>query len=177
MDLAASNNILLPNATIIPEFLAFVVVLWALTKYVVPPINRAIETRQRTIAESLQVIDEARQRESAVDQQAREILTEARQQARAVVDNANRVAEELQAEARRRADEEYARRVESAQAEIERARRQAESSLVEELAGLVVATAGRVIEAEIDPQRHQVLIDQAIAAVNGPATASSSDGR
>jgi F-type H+-transporting ATPase subunit b len=174
--IAASSNILLPNATIIPEFLAFLVVLWVVAKKVVPPINRAIETRQQNIAESLRVIEEAKTRESAVDEEARTIIAEARTQARTVVDNANRVAEQLQAEARRRADEEYARVVAGAQSEIERARRQAEASLVEELANLVVATAERVVEAEIDPQRHQALIDEAIDAVNISAQSSPADG-
>ncbi|MBO0692280.1 MAG: hypothetical protein J2P58_05235, partial [Acidimicrobiaceae bacterium] len=60
------------------------------------------------------------------------------------------------------------------QGEIDRARRQAESSLVEQMAGLVVSTAERVIQAEIDPQRHQALIDDAISAVNASPQASSS---
>ena len=178
MPIAASNNILLPNATIIPELLAFFVVLYVIGRKVVPPINRAIETRQRHIAESLKVIDEANTRQSAVDEESRTILAEARAQARAVVDNANRVAEQLQAEGRRRGEEEYNTIVARAQGEIDRSRRQAESSLVEQMAGLVVSTAERVIQAEIDPRRHQALIDDAIHAVNAsaPQTSSSSEG-
>lgn len=172
--LVASENILLPNATIIPEVLAFGVVAYVVFKYVVPPINRAIETRQRNIAESLKVIDEANTRQSAVDEEARTILANARAQARSVVDNANRVAEQLQAEARRRGEEEYAAIVARAQGEIDRSRRQAESSLIEQMAGLVVSTAERVIQAEIDPQRHQRLIDDAISAVNASPQASPS---
>jgi F-type H+-transporting ATPase subunit b len=177
MFIAASNNILLPNATIIPEIIAFLVVLWVLGKKVVPPLNRAIETRQRNIAESLKVIEEANTREAAVDEEARNILAEARTQARAVVDNANRVAEQLQTDARQRGEDEYTRIVARAQSEIDRIRRQTETSLMEELAGLVVATAERVVEAEIDPARHQTLIDEAIDAVNISAQASSADGQ
>jgi F-type H+-transporting ATPase subunit b len=172
MLVAASNNILLPNATIIPEFLAFLVVLGAVAKYIVPRINTAIETRQRTIAESLKVIEEAEAKESAADNEAKALLQEARQQARSVVDNANRVAEELQSEARRRGEEEYARIIAQAEGEIERLRRAAESSLLEELSDLVVSTASRVVEAEINPERHQALIDEAIDAVTASANAS-----
>lgn len=174
MMFAESQNILLPNATIIPELIAFGVVAYVVFKKVVPPINRAIETRQRNIAESLKVIDEANTRQSAVDEESRTILANARAQARSVVDNANRVAEQLQAEARRRGEEEYAAIVARAQGEIDRSRRQAESSLIEQMAGLVVSTAERVIQSEIDPQRHQALIDEAIGAVNASPQASSS---
>jgi F-type H+-transporting ATPase subunit b len=173
MLVAASNNILLPNATIIPELLAFLFVLAVVGKYVVPKINAAIETRQKSIADSLRVIEQAAAKESAADTEARAVLSEARQQARALIDNANRVAEELQEEARRRGDEEFERRVAQAQGEIERARRQAESSLLSELGDLVVATATRVVEAEIDPRRHQALIDEAIDAVTASSQASS----
>jgi F-type H+-transporting ATPase subunit b len=181
MVIASSNNILLPNATIIPELIAFFIVLAVISKKVVPPINRAIETRQRNIAESLKVIDEANTRQSAVDEEAQTIIANARAQARTVVDNANRVAEQLQAEGRRRGEEEYNTIVARAQGEIDRSRRQAESSLIEQMAGLVVSTAERVIQAEIDPQRHQVLIDDAIHAVNAsaaqePSGASPSEG-
>jgi F0F1-type ATP synthase membrane subunit b/b' len=41
------------------------------------------------------------------------------------------------------------------------------------MANLVVATAERVVEAEIDPARHQALIDQAIDAVQASAPATS----
>jgi F-type H+-transporting ATPase subunit b len=177
MDVAASNNILLPNATIIPELIALLIVLYVVGRKVVPPINKAIETRQRNIAESLKTIEEAKTKEAAVDEEAKAILAEARTQARTVVDNANRVAEQLQSEARQRGEDEYARIVARAQGEIDRARRQAEASLLEEMAGLVVATAERVVEAEIDPSRHQSLIDEAIDAVNISAQAASADGQ
>jgi F-type H+-transporting ATPase subunit b len=177
MFIAASNNILLPNATIIPELIAFLIVVWVVWKKIVPPINKAIETRQRNIADSLLVIEQAKTRESEVDEEAKAILAEARTQARSVVDNANRVAEELQADARRRGEEEYARVVARAQGEIDRARRQTEASLIEEMANLVVATAERVVEAEIDPARHQSLIDEAIDAVNISAQASPAEGQ
>lgn len=173
---AASDNILLPNATIIPELLAFGVVAFVIFKKVVPPINRAIESRQRQIAESLRVIEEADTRQSAVNVEAQSILAEARAQARTVVDNANRVSEQLQAEGRRRAEEEYQAIVARAQGEIDRSRRQAEASLVEQMAGLVVSTAERVIQAEIDPNRHQGLINDAINAVHVPAPAPTTDG-
>lgn len=172
----ATSNFLLPNATIIPEFLAFMVVLGVLAKYVVPPINRTMEARRQSIAEALKVIDEAKVRQAEAEQRAHAVLEEARQTARTTIDNANRLAEQVQAEARRAGEEEYARLVGRAQAEIDRQRQQAEAELVSRMADLVVATAERVVQAEIDSDRHAALIDEAIAAVT-TAPAASGAGR
>lgn len=172
MIVATTKNFLLPNATIIPEFIAFLVVLGVIAKWVVPPINRQITTRQRQIAESLTVIEEARAQREQVEAQTKAMLDDARTRARSVIDNANRAAEEIQAEARRRGEEEYARLVARAQAEIDRSRRQAELSLVAEMSDLVVATAERVLEAEIDRERHRSLIEETIDALSASAQAS-----
>lgn len=163
--LADTSNFLVPNATIIPEFLAFACVLGVLAWKVLPPINRAIEARQRSIADSLLVIDEAKQRQANAESEARRVVDEARQQARSVIDNASRISEQLQAEGRRRGEEEYQRIVDRAQGEIERSRRQTEAELSAQMADLVVRAAERVVSAEIDPSRQRALVDEAIAAV------------
>jgi len=164
--LVATSNFLLPNATIIPEFIAFLVVLGVIAKFVVPPINRAIEERQRNIATALEAIDEAKERQAAVEAEAKRIIDEAREQARRVLDEANRSSEEIVEAARRRAEEEHARLVARSEAELAQARRQAELSLVSEMADLVVRAAERVIEAEIDGERHRALIEESIQAVS-----------
>lgn len=171
--LADTSNFLLPNATIIPEFLAFLCVLGVVAWKVLPPVNKAIESRQRSIAESLQVIDEAKQRQANAESEAHRVVDEARQQARTVIDNANRVSEQLQAEARRRGEEEYNRIVARAQSEIERSRRQSEAELSAQLADLVVRAAERVVSSEIDASRHRALIDEAIASVANDSDAAS----
>jgi F-type H+-transporting ATPase subunit b len=160
----ASSNFLLPNATVFPELLAFLVVLFLLSRYVLPPLNAQMRKRQQNIADSLKVIDEAKTMQAEAENRARTVLEEARQQARTVLDNANRLAEQVGGEARRSAEEEYARIVARAQAEIERSRQQAEAQLLARMADLVVATAEQVVEAEIDASRHTALIDEAIAA-------------
>lgn len=170
--LADTSNFLVPNATIIPEFLAFACVLGVLAWKVLPPLNKAIEQRQRNIADSLLVIDEAKERQANAESEARRVMDEARHEARSVLDNANRMSEQLQAEGRRRGEEEFHRIVGRAQAEIERARRQTEAELSAQMADLVVRAAERVVSAEIDGTRHQALIDEAIAAVTSESAAT-----
>lgn len=173
MIVAATSNFLLPNATIIPEFIAFLVILGVITKYVLPPLKKAMDERQQNIAQSLLVIDEAKARQAGAEAEARRVVDQARQEARSIVDNANRVAEDLQTAGRQRGDEEYARTVGKAQGEIERSRRAAEAELVTNMADLVIAAAEAVVETEIDPERHRALIDEAIAAAGSQAAADA----
>jgi F-type H+-transporting ATPase subunit b len=171
----ASSDFLLPNATIFPELLAFLVVLFLLSRYVLPVITRAVAKRQQEISDSLAVIEQAKTVQAQAQERASSLLEEARAQARTVLDNANRLAEQVGEESRRSAEEEYERIVSRAQAEIERSRQQAEATLLARMADLVVATAEQVVEAEIDGARHTALIDEAILAA-GAADLSGGTG-
>ena len=61
----AASNFLVPNATFLVELLAFIVILWILGKYVVPPINRAISDRQASIKKEF---DEAEAAKAAANE-------------------------------------------------------------------------------------------------------------
>jgi F-type H+-transporting ATPase subunit b len=172
MPISASSNFLLPDGTLIPEFIVFMLVLWFLSRKVLPRVNGAIENRQRQIAESLTVIDEAKSMQSDSEQRARRVTEEARAQARSIVDSANRLAQQIEASAREEALAEAGRIRARAEAEIDRARSQAAADLVAQTADMVVAAAERVLEAEIDPARHRELIERSIRAVAGAAGAT-----
>ena len=116
--LAATSNFLLPNATFIPEMITFFVLLWLLAKYVVPPINRAMESRRAQIAESLEVIEQSKASEEEARTRAEALLEEARREARSQVEQATRLGEELREELRQRGQEEYERALSRAQVEM-----------------------------------------------------------
>jgi F-type H+-transporting ATPase subunit b len=44
-----ASNFLVPNATFIAEVIAFIVIIWVLAKYIIPPINKAMADRQEAI--------------------------------------------------------------------------------------------------------------------------------
>ncbi len=56
----ASSNFLIPNATLIVEIVAFLIVLGFLAKYVLPPLNKALEERQEQIRNALEAAERAR---------------------------------------------------------------------------------------------------------------------
>jgi F-type H+-transporting ATPase subunit b len=156
---------LLPNGTFIVELIIFLVILFLITKYILPPLNRAMEKRQAEIRGSLEAADAARADAAAADDERRAALEHARQQAREILAQANRTAEQVGVDARARADAEYARIMASADAEVQLARQRALEDAASRLGELVVDVVERVIGREVSAEAHRDLIDEAITAL------------
>lgn len=165
----ASVFILPTTGTFIVEVVIFLTLLFLLAKYVLPPLNAAMEKRQEQIRSELEAADRARADALAADDERRQALEDARRQAREIVEQANRTAEQLavDAAAKRQADTEQARR--SAEHEIELARQRAVEQAGERMGDLVVQVVERILRREVDATAHRDLIDQAVAALAAPA--------
>jgi len=92
--LIADSNFLIPNSTLIVELVAFLVVLFFISKVVLPPLKKALDDRAGLIRSELAAADEAKADATAADEERRSALEEARQQAREIVAQANRTAEQ-----------------------------------------------------------------------------------
>jgi len=174
----ATSNFLIPNATLIVEIVAFLIVLFVLRKYALPPITKAIEERQRLIRASLEQAEAARAEADESRAQRQAIVNDARSQARDIVAQANATAERVRTEATERGQQEYDRLVASAASEIALARQRAVDEVSAQLAALVLSTARQVIGREVDAERHRALIDEAVAALRATSstTAASAAG-
>ena len=164
------SNFLIPNATLLVEIVAFLVVLGFLAKKVLPILNKVIEERQEQIRSSLASAEEARAEADESREQRAKILDDARKQGRDIVAQANATADRVKAEAIEKGQAEHDRLVNSAEAEITLARRRAVEEVSEQLTALVVSTARQVIGREVDAANHRDLIDAAVEALR-----SSSD--
>ncbi len=96
---------LLPNGTFFIELAVSLVLIFAIYKWVLPPLNKAMEERQEKIRTSLEAADQARADAEAADDERRSVLEQARQQAREIVATANRTAEQVRTDAQARGTE------------------------------------------------------------------------
>jgi F-type H+-transporting ATPase subunit b len=117
----AASNPLVPNATFVVELVAFLAVLGVVARFILPPISRAMRSRQHEIETALDKGRQAERRLIAAEAEYRTQLQQGRRQARLFVERAQGQGEQLRRDARQKADEEYGRRVAMAQVEIERA--------------------------------------------------------
>ena len=175
-----SSIFLLPNGTFFVELAIFLVIIGLIAKYILPPLNRAMEQRQEHIRGSLEAADAARADAAAADDERRAALDEARKQAREIVAQANRTADQVKAEMGGRGQVEYDRIVANAEGEVALARRRAVEEASERMGELVLEVVERIIGREVDAATHRDLIDEAVAALNatdGAATARSAGAR
>ena len=170
--LVASSNFLVPNATFVVELVAFLIVVFLLAKYVLPPLNRIMEERQATIRQALTDAEEAKRRAAEAEEEYKRIIGEARTQARSVVEEANKMAEQARAERRQQAEAEYERIVGSASADIEAQARRAQEQLRQQAADLAIAVAERVLGEGIDRNAQAGLINRTIDQVAASAGAT-----
>jgi F-type H+-transporting ATPase subunit b len=169
----ASSNFLIPNATLIVEIVAFLIVLGVIAKYVLPVLNKALEERQEQIRAALEAAERARAEAEETRAERQGIIDEARQQAREILAQANRTAQRVSAEAEERGQREYERLVAAAQSEITLARQRAVEEVSAQVATLVLSVARQVIGREIDPAAHRDLIDEAVTVLRSSAASSA----
>ncbi|MGH9110645.1 MAG: F0F1 ATP synthase subunit B [Acidimicrobiales bacterium] len=160
-----ASNFLVPNATFIVELIAFLVILFVVGRYALPPLNKALSERQETIRSELAAADQAKADAAAADADRKDALEHARRQAREIVEQAQRTADRLAAEAQSRGQTEYERLVTSAEAAVRLARQRALEEAAQRLGELVVEVVERIIGREMDAAAHRDLIDEAVAAL------------
>ena len=125
---AATNNPILPNGTFIAEVVAFVILLYLLNRYALPPLSKAMTTRQDMIERQIKESQEATERLEAAESEYRELLEQTKA-------DASRIREEARAEGRAIIDELRSK----AQEEADRVRARGEEQLVAEREQVVAA--------------------------------------
>jgi F-type H+-transporting ATPase subunit b len=164
--MTAVSIFLLPNGTFFVELLVVIVILFVVTKYILPPLNKAMEGRQAKIRASLDAADAARAEAAASDDEKARILAEARDQSREIVAAAQALADQVKAEAGGRGQAEYERIVASAQGEIATARQRAIDEASARIGEIVFDLVTKVVGREVDQSAHQDLVREAVNALN-----------
>jgi F-type H+-transporting ATPase subunit b len=170
----AESIFLIPNGTFFVELAAFVVILIIAWKKILPPLNKAMESRQEKIRQSLELADEARAEAAAASDERAKVLAQARDQAREIVAAAQATADQVKAEAGGRGELEYERIVSSANAEVDTARQRAIDEASARIGEIVFELVSSIVGREVDQQSHEELIREAVAALNAEAQKGAS---
>jgi F-type H+-transporting ATPase subunit b len=147
------------NLTLITQALVFAAFIWFTVKFVWPPLLRAIETRQKTIADGLAAAEQGRKTLEISTKQADESISQARSRAAEVITQAEKRASQMIEEARNAAKEEGNREKAAAKAEIEQQVTRAREQLRDQVASLAVAGAEKILRREVDAKAHGDLLD------------------
>jgi F-type H+-transporting ATPase subunit b len=147
------------NLTLIAQAVAFALFIWFTVKFVWPPLLRAIEARQKTIADGLAAGEEGRKSLEVSKRQSDEAIAAARGRAAEIVAQAEKRGAQVMEEARSAAKAEGDREKAAAKADIQQEVSRAREQLREQVAALAVAGAEKILRREVDAKAHADLLD------------------
>lgn len=150
------------NATLLGELIAFVFFVWFTMKYVWPPLNGAIEDRQKKISDGLEASEQAEKDLELAKVKATEYLKDAKSQASDIIEQAKKRETQMIDEAAGKARTEADKILSQGQAEIEAERNRAKEDLRKQVAVLAVAGAEKILERSIDAAAHADILDKLV---------------
>ncbi len=148
------------NLTLIVQMVVFATLVFAVMKWIWPPLLTAMDERSRTIAQGLAAAEKGEQELVEARSKADDIVREARERANQIIDHAQHAARELVEEAKGTATTEGGRLVAAAQQQIQLDTTRAKEGLRREVAGIAVGAASKLLGREIDARTHADLLDQ-----------------
>lgn len=185
------GNFLVPNGTILFELLFFLLILFILGRFVVPPISRVMREREQMVQQGIEDAQQARDRAEEARQATRRELDEARAEAGKIRDRARTEADK-QADAKRaQAQSEVAEVRAEGEARLREQREQASRELRAQVGGMALTLSGRILgDVTADDERLRATIDSFLADIDaadldgadpdadgvGPATTSVPTG-
>lgn len=147
------------NLTLIGQALTFALFILFTVKVVWPYMLRAIEARQKTIADGLAAAEQGKKSLELSAKQAGEEVAGARNRAADIVAQADKRGAQVIEEAKTSAKAEGAREKAAAKAEIEQEVSRAREQLRDQVAALAVAGAEKILRREVDAKAHADLLD------------------
>ena len=146
------------NFTLIAQAIAFAVLIWFTVKFVWPPLLKAIEARQKEIADGLAAAADGRNALEVAAKKSEVTLTEAKQKASEIIAQAEKRGTQIIEEAKGNAKVEGDRIIAGAKAEIDQEVNRAKEGLRAQVSTLAIAGAEKILRKEIDAKAHSELL-------------------
>jgi len=147
------------NFTLVAQAITFAAFIWFTVKFIWPHMLRAIETRQKTIADGLAAAEQGKRSLETSTKQADEAIKDARNRAAEIIGQAEKRSAQMIDEARNAAKEEGNREKAAAKAEIAQEVTRAREQLRDRVASLAVAGAEKILRREVDAKAHGDLLE------------------
>lgn len=146
------------NLTLLMQAASFAAFIWFTARFVWPPLMRAIEARQKQIADGLAAAEEGRQSLSTAEKRIDVMLHEARAKAAEIVAQGEKFRGETVEQAKAEARTEAERIIAAAKAEVAQEVARAKETLRNQVADLAIAGARKILAREVDAKAHSDLL-------------------
>ena len=145
--------------TLVVQAVTFALFIGFTVKIIWPYMLRAIETRQKTIADGLAAAEQGKKSLEVSSKQAEQAILEARSRAAEIIAQAEKRDVQMVEEAKTAAKAEGEREKTAAKADIQQEVSRAREALREQVAALAVAGAEKILRREVDAKAHADLLD------------------
>jgi len=151
--------------TMLTQLIVFLILLLAVRKLAMGPVVAMMEKRRQHIANEISSAERNRQEAEALLAEQRRVLDEARQETKVILDRAAKQANDEAARIVAEAQETATRLKNEASAEITREVEKAKAELRDQMAGLSVLLASKIIEKELNEAAQKETVDKFLAQV------------
>ena len=170
---APSGGLLSPSGGVMVWTLViFIFLLLVLSKYAFKPITKAVEEREKALADAIEAAQRDRDDANRLLQDQREQIAAARDEAQKIIADARAAAEQVRGKLIEQAHGETGELLERARREIGAERDRAIADLRLEAIDLAIAGASRVIGKNLDDQSNRQLVQSFLASVPSSKLAS-----
>lgn len=148
-------------------WIAFLLALPFMWKFVYGPITKALEDRDQKVEDAIRAAEVARQEAEQQMQAAKAELDKARAESKRMVEEAMARAERQAAEAQRQADEKAKAELQKARDAIGAEKRAALLEIRQHMVTLTIAATGKLLHHDVDDQAHRQMVSEFVAASEG----------
>jgi F-type H+-transporting ATPase subunit b len=151
--------------TLLTQVIVFLVLLLAVRKFAMGPIVAVMEKRRQYVENEISTAERSRKEAEALLAEQRRVLDEARLEAKSIIDRASKQASDEAAKIVAEAQAAAERMKADASAELAREVAKAKAELQEQMTGLSVLLASKIIEKELDEAAQKAAVDKFLAQV------------
>jgi len=151
------------DLTFVGQIVVFLTMVFLLTKLLYTPLNEAMAARTQKIEDGLAAAEAGKNAQAEAEAEVKVQIDAAKQKAQEIVSAAERRALELSEEAVSKARHDSELIVQSAKEEAEAEAGRVRQALQQEVASLAVLAAEKIVEVELDANKHTALIEKVIA--------------
>ncbi|WP_394127723.1 F0F1 ATP synthase subunit B [Vibrio hepatarius] len=150
------------NATMLGQAISFAIFVWLCMKYVWPPLVVLLDERQKEIAQGLRHTEDAAKELALARANCDQLIEQAKKDVNKMIEQGQKRRAQLIEESVKEAEIEKARVIAQGELEIESERNRVRQELKAEMSDLVIQSAQKLINKNLDTATNRQLIDQMI---------------
>jgi F-type H+-transporting ATPase subunit b len=153
------------NATLLGQMLTFLIFVGITMKWIWPLFKKVLDERTRKISEGLIAAEQGQRDLEQAEREMKKIISDAKVEAASILDRANKQARDIVEDAKGLAREESDRMLSHAKSEIDQEIKSAREVLRQQVAGLAVAGAEKILARHITANDADKFVNDLVAGL------------